>query len=76
MLLETQTDFAVVDPEEDLARYETIVLTGQACLSEADAARLNDYAAGGGGLLVLGESGLAAIGSGQNQPTESIHGTT
>jgi len=58
MLLETQTDFAVVDPEADLSAYQTIVLTGAAGLSAAQATQLNAYVAGDGGLLVLGESAL------------------
>ncbi len=33
MLLETQTDFLVVDPTKDLAPYAAIVLPGAACLS-------------------------------------------
>jgi hypothetical protein len=60
MLLETQTDFCVVDPESDLAQYEAIVLPGAACLTEAQAEALNRFAANGGGLLVLGESALDA----------------
>jgi hypothetical protein len=60
MLLETQTDFAVVDPDDDLSPYEAIVLTGAACLSETQATRLSAYVAAGGGLLVLGESALDA----------------
>jgi len=58
MLLETQTDFAVVDPEGDLSAYEAVVLTGAADLNASHAAKLNAYAAAGGGLLVLGESAL------------------
>jgi hypothetical protein len=58
MLLEIQRDFEVVDPEGDLAKYEAIVLTGAACLSEAEAKRVNAYVRDGGGLLVLGKSGL------------------
>ncbi len=58
MLLETQNDFLVVDPEEDLSRYDTIILTGAACLDENTAAKLEAFAASGGGLVVLGESAL------------------
>ena len=36
MLLETQTDFVVVDPAADLSRYAAIVLPGAACLEQAD----------------------------------------
>ena len=58
MLMETQTDFAVVDPAGDLSRYEAIVLPGGAFLDEELAGRLDAYARAGGGLLVLGESAL------------------
>ncbi|MDQ1300528.1 MAG: hypothetical protein QG637_446 [Chloroflexota bacterium] len=58
MLLETQTDFLVVDPAKELTPYAAIILPGAACLSAGEAARLNAYVAGGGSLLVLGESAL------------------
>jgi len=58
MLLETQTDFRVVDPEQELSQYEAIILPGTACLTEAQAEALNRFAARGGGLLVLGEGAL------------------
>jgi hypothetical protein len=58
MLLETLTDFCVVDTEADLAQYDTIVLTGSACLTEEQAERLGAFARDGGGLLVLGKSAL------------------
>jgi hypothetical protein len=60
MLLETQTDFCVVDPEAGLAQYDVIVLTGNAGLSHAHAETLNRYVQAGGRLLVLGESALDA----------------
>ncbi len=58
MLLETQTDFAVVDPDDFLEIYEAIVLSGVACLSVAEADLLEDYVDQGGSLLVLGEGAL------------------
>lgn len=58
MLLEQQIDFAVVTSESDLSGFETIVLTGAACLTEADAARLTAFVAAGGALLVLGEGAM------------------
>ena len=58
MLLETQTDFVVVDPEQDFSQYETIILTGALCLTEDEAEKLNVFVKNGGGLLVLGESAL------------------
>jgi hypothetical protein len=63
MLLETQHDFAVVDPAADFARYRVIVLPGAACLSAAEAAKLAKYVAGGGNLLVTGESALDQAGT-------------
>jgi hypothetical protein len=63
MLMESQHDFAVVHPQADLgnlSRYAAIILPGAACLTDEQAAALNAYAAQGGGLLVLGESGLDA----------------
>ncbi len=58
MLLETQTDFRIVDPTKPLTDYATIILPGARCLDADEAARLNDYVAAGGSLLVLGESAL------------------
>jgi hypothetical protein len=62
MLLETQTDFCVVDPGSDLgsdlSQYAAIVLPGAACLDESQALALDRFARDGGGLLVLGESAL------------------
>ncbi|MBN1937252.1 MAG: hypothetical protein JW934_21510 [Anaerolineae bacterium] len=58
MLLETQTDFGVVDLDGDWSKYAAIVLPGAVCLTEAQAAKLNEFAKNGGGLLVLGESAL------------------
>ena len=58
MLLETQSNFVVVEPEADLSPYDVIVLTGAACLTEDEAAALNQFVTDGGGLLVLGESAL------------------
>jgi len=58
MLLETQTDFVVVEPESDLSAYATIILAGAACLTEAHANKLALFVKNGGNLLVLGESAL------------------
>jgi hypothetical protein len=58
MLLEAHLDFDLVRPDEDLARFETVVLTGGRCLIAADVARLSAYVAQGGKLLLLGESAL------------------
>jgi hypothetical protein len=63
MLMESQLDFEVVDPRKPLARYQTIILPGERCLTEADAAALQAYAKQGGSLLIVGESGLDTAGS-------------
>ena len=58
MLLEIQRDFVVVNQEADLSQVGAIILTGAPCLTEVQAMKLTAFAAHGGGLLVLGESGL------------------
>jgi hypothetical protein len=58
MLLETQKDFLVVEPEADLSNYDVIILPGAACLTEDQAEKLNVFAQNNGGLLILGESAL------------------
>ena len=63
MLMESQLDFEVVVPKKPLAHYQTIILPGAACLSEADAGALQVYVAAGGSLLIVGESALDATGS-------------
>ncbi len=60
MLMERQIDFQIVDPQTDLSRFETIILTGAPCLDAAAARKLGEYVAAGGSLLVLGESALDA----------------
>jgi hypothetical protein len=60
MLLEQQIDFDVVTDDEPLERYEAIILPSATVLSAEQAARLNAYAASGGGLLVLGASAIDA----------------
>lgn len=62
MLLEIQRDFVVVGEDADLSRVGAIVLTGAPCLTEVQALKLTAFAAHGGGLLVLGESGLGCDG--------------
>ncbi len=59
MLLEAQRDFAVVEPGDDLAGFQTVVLPGSRFLTAAAAAKLAEYVRQGGSLLVLGESVLA-----------------
>ena len=58
MLLESQMDFRVVDPKGDLSGLDAIILTGDARLGKKTAAKLKEFVASGGGLLVLGTSGL------------------
>lgn len=58
MLLETGNDFRVIQAETDLSVFDAIILTGSVLLDEAQAARLNAFVAAGGGLLLLGRSGL------------------
>jgi len=58
MLLETQTDFELVDTSLGFGRYEAIVLPGGRCLDGRTARQLEEYLAGGGRLLVLGEGAL------------------
>jgi hypothetical protein len=58
MLMELHQDYAVVERDQDLAKYDVIVMTGSAGLTEARAARLGEFVKQGGGLLVLGKSAL------------------
>jgi hypothetical protein len=58
MLLESQTDFEVVDASLGFGRYEAIVLPGGRWLDGRSARQLEEYLAGGGHLLVLGEGAL------------------
>jgi hypothetical protein len=58
MLLEGQVDFDIVEPEADLQRFETIVLTGGPCLTKDTAAKLAGFVRQGGSLVVVGEGAL------------------
>ncbi len=62
MLLEAQLDFRVVDPDEDFKRYAAIILTGDVRLDKQSAAKLNAFAAAGGGVVALARSGMDAAG--------------
>lgn len=55
MLLEEQIDFDVVRSEDELGRFSTIILPSVAGAAERFAGKLEDYLAGGGSLLILGE---------------------
>jgi len=59
MLLESHVNFTVANSGDvDLARLDVIIIPGVPCLSEHDAARLNEYASSGGAILVIGDGAL------------------
>ncbi len=58
MLLERQMDFDIVLPEDDLSRFDTIILPDSILLNEDFAGRIKTFIANGGGVLLTGESGL------------------
>ena len=58
MLLEAQRDFDVVEPGDDLSRFQTVILPGSRFLTTESAAPFSDYVRRGGSLLILGESAL------------------
>lgn len=55
MLLESHVNFNVVNAgNEDLKPFDVIIIPGSPCLTNRDAARLQDYVDAGGSLLVIG----------------------
>ena len=58
ILLEGKHLFDFIDEQADLSRYKLIILPDQILLCDALAARLKDYVAKGGRLLLTGVSGL------------------
>jgi hypothetical protein len=62
VLLEGKHAFDVLDAEADFARYRLLVLPDVVRVSNALRAKLEAYVAGGGRLLLTGESGLAPAG--------------
>ena len=58
MLLERQMDFDIVLPGDPLSRFDAIILPDSVVLDEDTAARIEAFAANGGGVLLTGESGL------------------
>ncbi|AJY44872.1 alpha-amylase family protein [Martelella endophytica] len=48
-----EADFA-----ETHARYDTIILAGASCMSDAEAAGLDAYVRGGGRIVIIGEAGI------------------
>lgn len=62
MLLESQLDFDVVMPGEDLGRYDVVILPDSVRLAGDAAERYRAFAAVGGGILLTGTSGLDPAG--------------
>jgi len=61
MLMEAHREWDVVMPDDqDLSRFQTIILAGEPSLSSASAKRLTDYVSAGGSLLVIGSAALNA----------------
>jgi len=58
MLLETQTDFEVIDPQKNLEKYQVIIIPSEARLQEKDATKIKQYVENGGKLLVIGTGAL------------------
>lgn len=63
MLLESQLDFDIVTEEEDLNRYDVVLLPDVVTLDDVRAEKFRHYVANGGGLLMTGISGLDPTGS-------------
>lgn len=58
MLLETQVDFEVIEPDKGLDRYETIIIPSDASLKDQDVAMITHFLKSGGKMLVIGEGAL------------------
>jgi hypothetical protein len=58
LLLDSHIDFDVIMPNDDLSRFTTIILPDRMRLDAQTAARVNEFAARGGKVLMLGGSGL------------------
>ncbi|WP_127580347.1 alpha-amylase family protein [Paenibacillus koleovorans] len=58
ILLEEQMDFDIVLPDEELVRYDCLILPDRISLDETEAGRLNRFIENGGGVLLTGQSGL------------------
>lgn len=63
MLLETQLDFDVALPGDDLSRFDAIVVPSHAGVLEGSEQQLASYLEQGGSLLVLGHGALKEDGS-------------
>ncbi len=64
MLLELGAQFAVLDREADFTNYKVIIAPDSARLDPELAAKMREYLADGGALLLSHQSGLAADGGG------------
>lgn len=58
MLLESQMDFDIVRENDDLTRFDALILPDCVLLDEAAAGRINAYVKNGGSVLLTGTSGL------------------
>lgn len=58
MLLESQIDFEVVDPEKNFDKYQTIIIPSSAKLNDLQAKKFKRYIDNGGGLIVFCEGAL------------------
>ncbi|MBL6837514.1 MAG: beta-galactosidase trimerization domain-containing protein [Puniceicoccaceae bacterium] len=58
MLLEAHVNFDVANCSKDFAEFEVVLIPSVACLTEADAERLNTFAKNGGSLVVMGAGAL------------------
>ncbi len=63
MLQELQCPFDVIDPSADFANYRVIILPDEVPVDAALAARFKTYLAGGGKLLLTGNSALGEDGN-------------
>jgi len=58
ILLETQTDFDVVQADDDFMRFDSLILPDKVLVDQALAVKLEQFVKSGGGLLLTGQSGL------------------
>ena len=58
MLLETQTDFVIIDSQKDLSYYQTIIIPSGAKLAPEETSKLNTYIKKGGNVILIGEAAL------------------
>ena len=58
MLLETQTDFVIIDPQKDLSYYETIIIPSGARLAQEETSKINTYIKKGGKVILISEAAL------------------